>query len=292
MIPSRGGEPLVAGRTGKGSLFVGLALVAVVLCVGLAFVLRTSDWTEKMTADSMPISLGSDPWLQEVKPVEAPAWSEDQLGRVLATFETQNIAIWRDVFRTQLGQRFRPPDVSHFDGQVQTRCAGIGGASDSFYCRGERRIYLDRSELNAIAQRAGNARHAEIAITLVAAHAAAHHIEDAIGVLSAAEREAPRLMPHRRLQLVLQLDLHAHCLVGIWSTRVWAEEDVSLIDLYLGALLQLQNRDMQRQRSTWNAVPAAHTFAGPSDEQIKTWFQRGARDGALNACDTFRAPKL
>ena len=53
--------------------------------------------------------------------------------------------IWKEIFRTQVGQEYNPPTMVLFKGSTQSACGGASAATGPFYCPPERRAFLDTS---------------------------------------------------------------------------------------------------------------------------------------------------
>lgn len=208
------------------------------------------------------------------------------VGVVLADTET----VWREVFRTELGETYHPPVLVLFSGGTSSPCGGASGASGPFYCPADRKAYLDTDFFALLADRFG--ARGDFASAYVVAHEVAHHVQNELGILSRANRARDGASQAQRNAISVRIELQADCLSGIWAR--YAQDRLGTlepgdIEEAMNAARQIGDDMLQRAAGQ---PPMPHTFTHGTSEQRQRWFARGYGTPRLVQCDTFGADAL
>jgi predicted metalloprotease len=153
-----------------------------------------------------------------------------------------------------------------------------------FYCPADRKVYLDLSFFQDLADRFG--APGDFAQAYVIAHEVGHHVQTLTGVseqVSAARQRASEVQSN---QLSVRQELQADCYAGIWGAYAAQENLLERGDMEEGlrAAAAIGDDRLQRQ-SQGRVVPESFTHG--SSEQRVEWFRRGLENGRVDACDTF-----
>src|SRR5262245_47128717 len=71
-----------------------------------------------------------------------PLTANDESSQFVAAILGSTEDVWGEIF-AQSGQRYQAPELTLFDGAVQSACGYASSAVGPFYCPGDRRVYLD-----------------------------------------------------------------------------------------------------------------------------------------------------
>jgi uncharacterized protein len=198
--------------------------------------------------------------------------------------------VWADIFRSELGQTYRPAVLVLFKGQTQSACGGASAATGPFYCPPERKAYLDTDFFTVLETRLG--ARGDFAAAYVVAHEVAHHVQNELGILDTINRERQRSSEERSNQLSVLIELQADCFSGLWARRA-GERFGSLergdIEEAMNAAAQIGDDTLQRNAGQ-RVRPESFTHG--TSAQRQRWFQRGYETGDIGQCDTFTARTL
>jgi predicted metalloprotease len=168
---------------------------------------------------------------------------------------------------------YSDPTLVVFADSVATGCGGATAAVGPFYCPRDRKLYIDPSFYDLMAQKL----HApgDFAQAYVIAHEVGHHVQNLIGATDQSGRG------ETQNQVSVRVELQADCFAGVWGHTARASLDITDADLD-------------------EATTAAHNIGddalGHSNEreythgtsaQRKRWFRRGFDSGDARQCDTF-----
>jgi hypothetical protein len=196
--------------------------------------------------------------------------------------------VWRDL----LGERYQETKVVLFRDSLQSACGFAQTATGPFYCPSDRKVYLDLSFFDELAQRFG--APGTFAEAYVLAHEIGHHIQNLTGT-EARVRQEQRADPSSVNALSVKLELQADCYAGVWGHAASAngraaqgkvELDPGDAEQALRAAASIGDDRLQRLGSG-RVMPEKFTH-GTSEQRV-TWFKRGFDSGDPNACDTFAA---
>ncbi|MGL4173331.1 MAG: KPN_02809 family neutral zinc metallopeptidase [Actinomycetota bacterium] len=194
----------------------------------------------------------------------------------------------------EVGVSYRPAPTVIYSGQTNSACGTASSAVGPFYCPVDTRIYIDTSFFADLTNRFG-ADDGALAQEYVVAHEYAHHVQNLLGVLDAAQRD-----PQGPQSGAVRVELMADCLAGVWAHHASRTTDAEG-----NALLKpLTQRDIDSALSAASAVgddriqekaqgqvnPESWTHG--SSAQRQRWFSTGYQAGNLNSCNTLEATRL
>lgn len=273
-IEDRRGAGRAVGSAGTG----GLGVVGIIVLVVVAYV---------MGVDIRPFLSG------DVGPVGTPeqrSADEDQAGKFVSVVLADTENVWAEVFRTQIGDRYRRPTLVLFSGSTRSPCGGASGATGPFYCPGDRKIYLDTNFFVTLRNR----MHVDgdFAAAYVVAHEVAHHVQNELGLLGKANQTRARVNQAQSNQISVMIELQADCFAGIWSK--YAEERLGVLEA--GDIAEAMNAAKQVGDDTLARAsgqrPMPHTFTHGTSAQRQRWFELGYKTADINRCNTFSADRL
>ncbi len=112
--------------------------------------------------------------------------------------------------------RYVDPKLVLYNGQDRPGgCGEVSSASGPFYCPADRKVYLDTSFFNELAQRFG--APGDFADAYVIAHEVGHHVQNLLGISDQAEAAMSRGSRAQRNAVSVRLELQADCFAGVWA---------------------------------------------------------------------------
>lgn len=207
------------------------------------------------------------------------------IGAVLGDLEDT----WTQIF-AKAGERYEPPVLVLFDGQVQSACGFASAASGPFYCPADRKVYLDLSFFRDLDQQFG--APGDFAQAYVVAHEVGHHVQTLLGVTQQVHAARRRASQAEGNALQVRLELQADCFAGVWAHHANKQRQVlepGDTGEALAAAAGVGDDRLQRQT---RGVVAPESFTHGSSEQRMRWFSRGMQSGDPGRCDTFKAARL
>lgn len=253
----------------------GVGLIAV-LFIGWYFGVDVTP----LLQDQGPISTGGE---------EITAADEERAGFVsVALADTEEV--WAAVFAEQVGRPYQPPVLRLFKHSIRSDCGVAGAASGPFYCPADRKVYLD-TDFFVTMQRQLGAR-GNFPAAYVVAHEVAHGVQDQLGTLTRINEQRRRVSEAESNSLSVMIELQADCFAGLWAGR--AERMIG----------QLEPGDIRRAMDMAQAIgddalqraagrqPMPDSFTHGTAAQRARWFAIGYQAGEIDACNTFRAPRL
>ncbi len=265
------------GRRAAGAGGLGIGGLLVVLAVGWFFGI-----------DVTPLlSGGGGAPVQQTRSISA---DEEREAEFVSVVLADTEEVWSEVFRTQVGQAYRAPELVLFSTVTSSPCGGASGATGPFYCPADRRAYLDTAFFTTMERRLGAG--GDFAAAYVVAHEVAHHVQNELGILGQANRIRAQSDEVRSNAVSVRIELQADCYAGIWAREAQARFG----SLERGDIEEAVNAARQigddRLQIDAGRVPAPHTFTHGTSEQRARWFRTGFDSGALERCDTFSADRL
>jgi predicted metalloprotease len=269
------------GPVGAGGIGIG----------GLLFVLVVS----YLTGTNPLTLLNMVETVQEASPpsdTESPAPTgplTDKLGKFAAVVLADTEDTWQGLL-PKLGQRYEDPTLVLFTGAVRSACGLGSAATGPFYCPPDRKIYLDLSFFDELAQRFG--APGDFAQAYVIAHEVGHHVQNLLGIAEKVTRLQRQASQSEGNALSVRVELQADCLAGVWGYH--AKQDRSLIepgDFEAGLRAASAIGDDRLQHKSQDSVQP-ETWTHGSSEQRTAWLRRGLESGDPNVCDTFAGSRL
>ncbi|MBW3096065.1 KPN_02809 family neutral zinc metallopeptidase [Pseudohoeflea coraliihabitans] len=264
-LPGRGGG---IGRGGGGSILF-LIIAAVVL------------WALGIN----PMQLLGGGGVAPTSP-QISSGRNDEMKQFVATVLAETEDVWNGIMKSE-GADYPEPTLVLFSGQVQSACGFASAASGPFYCPSDRKVYIDLSFYNELAQRFGAS--GDFAQAYVLAHEVGHHVQNIIGVLPKFNEMRRSMSETEENRMSVRVELQADCFAGIWGYYTAQKGLLEQGDLAeaLNAAQQIGDDTLQR-RSQGYVVP--ESFNHGTSEQRKAWFSRGFESGRMADCDTFNNP--
>jgi predicted metalloprotease len=262
----------MGGRVGVGG--GGIGMIIIILLVSwltgtnpLSLLQMTGGLPSGGPAESVPTgTAGDDPQSQFI-------------GAVVGDLEDT----WTGIF-AKAGDRYQPPVLVLFDGQVQSACGFASAATGPFYCPADSKVYLDLSFFRELDQQFG--APGDFAQAYVVAHEVGHHIQNVLGVnqqVSQLQRQSSEAQANA---LSVRLELQADCFAGVWGNHA-ARQDIlepGDVDEGLRAAAAIGD-DRIQSRMQGRVVPESFTHG--TAEQRAEWLRRGLSSGRIEDCDTF-----
>jgi uncharacterized protein len=269
------------GPVGAGGIGIG----------GILFVLVVS----YLTGTNPLTLLNMVETVQEVSPrsgAESPTPTgppTDRLGKFAAVVLADTEDTWQSLL-PRLGKGYEGPKLVLFTGSVRSACGRGSAATGPFYCPPDRKVYLDLSFFDELAQRFG--APGDFAQAYVIAHEVGHHVQNLLGIAEKVTRLQHQASQAEGNALSVRMELQADCLAGVWGYH--AKQDRNLIepgDFEAGLRAAAAIGDDRLQRKSRDAVQPESWTHG-SSEQRTTWLRRGIETGDPHACDTFAGSRL
>ena len=190
--------------------------------------------------------------------------------------------VWGEIFKS-VGARYEEPGLRLFRDQIASGCGFASAQTGPFYCPRDRKIYLDLSFFDELANKykAGG----DFAQAYVIAHEVGHHVQNLVGTLeqiNALKRRARSEAEQNALQV--KVELQADCYAGVWAhylAKTGRVLEAGDIDEALNAASAIGDDTLQRKFSG-RVVPDSFTHG--TSAQRKEWFKKGLAGGNLKAC--------
>jgi predicted metalloprotease len=262
--------PLPIGRGGIG----GVGAIAVVL---LVLVVGGPDAVMQLLTGG---GGGVAPSGQQGTPLAANDEDSQFVAAILGSTED----VWGALF-AQSGQRYEQPQLTLFDGAVQSACGYAESAVGPFYCPGDRRVYLDTSFFRDLAQLGGPG---DFAAAYVIGHEVGHHVQTLLGTSDRVRAAQARADETGGNKLQVAMELQADCFAGVWAYHANQTNQVlepGDVDEGLAAAQAIGDDRLQRNAGR-RVTPDSFTHGSSADRQ--RWLKRGLDTGDPSACDTFK----
>ena len=209
--------------------------------------------------------------------------AEEERKAFMATVLAETEDTWNGIFQAE-GATYEEPKMVLFSGSVQSACGFASAATGPFYCPGDRKVYLDMSFFDELANKFEAT--GDFAQAYVVAHEVGHHVQNLTGVLPRFNQQRRSMSETEANQMSVRVELQADCYAGIWGKFTEQKGLLERGDLQeaLNAATQIGDDTLQK-RTQGYVVP--ESFNHGTSEQRRRWFQRGFDSGRVDACDTF-----
>lgn len=223
-------------------------------------------------------------------PVQSGPYEPTEADERAAQFVSVTLAdteeVWAGIFQEQLGQQYRPVTLVLFKGATQSGCGGASAQTGPFFCPADKKVYLDTDFFVTLERQLGAG--GDFAAAYVVAHEVGHYVQDALGVLSEAQRGRQQGADSAAVRVELQAD----CFAGVWG--YYAQNDLGTLESgdveeAMNAAEQIGDDTLQSEAGQ---VVRPDAFTHGTSEQRQRWFYAGLESGDLGACDTFGARNL
>lgn len=201
------------------------------------------------------------------------------ISRVLANTEDT----WTELFGAG-GLTYQQPSLVLFSGMVESACGYQSAAVGPFYCPGDRKIYLDLTFFDELAQLGGRGDFAQ---AYVLAHEVGHHVQNQLRYFELAE-QLKRRNPSQSNAISVRFELQADCLAGVWAHHGDRFQQIlEPGDLEEGLTTAAAIGDDRLSRLSGQVI-APESFTHGSSRDRAEWLRRGLETGDFQACDTFK----
>lgn len=192
--------------------------------------------------------------------------------------------VWDSIYHSQ-GSQYEKPVLVMFTDQTQSGCGAASAASGPFYCPGDKRVYIDLSFFDELAQKFQ--APGEFAMAYVIAHEVGHHIQTLNGTSQKVHSARRRVSEKEYNQLSVKLELQADFLAGVWAhhaNKLKNILDPGDLEAALNAANAIGDDRLQKQSKGY-VVPDAFTHG--TSKQRMYWFKKGFDSGDLSQGNTF-----
>jgi uncharacterized protein len=209
--------------------------------------------------------------------------ANDEATQFARTVLAETEDVWSGIFQAR-GQTYTPPTMVLFSDGVRSACGMASSASGPFYCPGDRKLYLDLTFFNELANRFGAS--GDFANAYVISHEVGHHVQNLLGILPRFNQMRQQMNEAQANQMSVRVELQADCFAGVWGYYTDQKGILEAGDLEeaINAAHQIGDDTLQK-RSQGYVVPESFNH-GTSAQRAK-WFQRGFESGKIESCDTF-----
>ncbi len=226
---------------------------------------------------------GGAPTTQSAEPID------DETSSFIRVILAETEDVWNRQFAAA-GSDYPEPTLVMFSRSVSSACGSASSAAGPFYCPADRKVYLDASFFQELADRFG--APGDFAAAYVIAHEVGHHIQTVTGTSSevrAAQQRAQGQGEANALQV--RMELQADCYAGVWAHYADRTNFLDEGDIEEGLRAAAAIGDDTLQRNAGRRV-TPESFTHGTSEQRQEWFSAGYRSGDVNACDTFSSRAL
>jgi hypothetical protein len=271
----------VRGSTGGGGRGLKLGIGGTLIALVVSYFLGVDPRVILGLVSSVPN--------QQSAPTAAEGTPSDEQGRFIAAVLGGTEDTWSEIFR-QNGATYVPPTLVLYRDQMPTACGSGSAAAGPFYCPLDRKVYLDLSFFQQLAQEFQ--APGQFAEAYVVAHEVGHHVQNLLGIAVKVRAVQQRSSEAEANQLSVRLELQADCFAGVWGNRSQAQLNwlqAGDVDAALNAASSVGDDTLQKQARGY-AVPDSFTHG--TSAQRSRWFKTGFASGDIKSCDTFSASSL
>jgi predicted metalloprotease len=167
---------------------------------------------------------------------------------------------------------------------TSSACGRAESATGPFYCPEDERVYIDLGFYDELKRRFG--APGQFAQAYVLAHELGHHVQNLLGI----DRKVRALQERNSgtaNALSVKMELQADCFAGIWAKSTDQRHllEAGDVESALGAAAAVGDDRLQRM-ATGHVSPDSFTHG--SSAQRTEWFQKGMKQGTVQACNTFQ----
>jgi predicted metalloprotease len=262
------------GLAGGGIGIIAIALIAMFLGVDPSVVLNQAGNLAPTQTEQVPTTFSPE---------------EERLKEFMSVVLADTEDVWGELFQRS-GQQYQQPTLVLFSGAVQSACGFAESAMGPFYCPADRKLYLDMSFFNDLAQR--HDAPGDFAQAYVLAHEVGHHVQTLLGISEQVHAARQRASEVEGNALQVRMELQADCFSGVWAHHAHQARQIlepGDTEEALAAAAGVGDDRLQRQARGY-VVPDSFTHG--SSEQRMRWFKRGLQSGDPGQCDTFETRTL
>ena len=212
---------------------------------------------------------------------------DEKSAKFMKTVLADTEDVWREIL-PQYGLRYTDPTMVLYRGQTRSGCGHASAQMGPFYCPVDKKIYLDLSFFDELANRHNSP--GDFAQAYVLAHEIGHHIQDIQGTLDQVQKYKQQVRSEKKANaLQVRVELQADCYSGVWAHHAQKRFGIlepGDIEEALQAASSIGDDVLQKQSQGYVRPDA---FTHGSAAQRTAWFKKGFQSGDLRQCDTFSA---
>jgi uncharacterized protein len=260
------GIPLPIGRAGGG---LGAILLIVIL-----FIIGGPEALNLLLGGGAPVGESDQ---------GTPLTADDEQSQFVAAILGSTEDTWSEVFAAS-GERYVPPELTLFNGAVQSACGFASSAVGPFYCPPDQRVYLDTSFFADLARLGGPGDFAQ---AYVIGHEIGHHVQNLLGTADEVRIAQSRASETESNRLQVAMELQADCFAGVWANHANRRDRVlEPGDVEEGLAAAAAIGDDRLQRNAGRRV-TPDSFTHGSSSQRQRWLREGLATGDPGGCNTF-----
>ncbi len=207
----------------------------------------------------------------------------DETAQFLASVLGMTEDVWSEIF-ADAGARYSPPTMVLFSQAVESACGFTTAATGPFYCPPDRKLYLDTSFFEELAQMGGPGDFAQ---AYVIGHEVGHHIQTLTGTSDWVRQLQARGDQTAGNRLQVLMELQADCYAGVWANHINRMQRVlEPGDVQEGLAAAAAIGDDRLLRRAGREV-APESFTHGTSAQRQRWLRIGIETGDVDRCDTF-----
>lgn len=209
---------------------------------------------------------------------------EQQLAKECKQILASTEDVWTKVFKENGWGAYEKPTLVLFTNSVQSECGSATSSVGPFYCRADKKLYIDLSFFTAMKQQLGVEGNT-FAYAYVIAHEIGHHVEFLRGILT----KDWSYLGENQNQVSVRTELLADYYAGVWAHYEEAMHH-SLEDGDIDRAIELAQKigdDWLMKQSQGYAVEEKFTHG--TSAQRKRWLKRGLETGDMRTT-TFTVP--
>ncbi len=223
---------------------------------------------------------------QQAAPSAVQGTPQDEQGRFIAAVLGGTEDTWSALFQAN-GLTYVPPTLVLYRDQMPTACGTGSSAAGPFYCPLDRKVYLDLSFFQQLAQEFQ--APGQFAQAYVVAHEVGHHVQNLLGISGKVRQAQERASEAQANQLSVRLELQADCFAGVWAKHTDQSKHIleaGDVESAMRAAASVGDDTIQK-RTRGYVVPDSFTHGSAAERT--SWFKKGLTDGTIQGCDTFAA---
>ena len=199
---------------------------------------------------------------------------------------------WGEILpASQYRTAYKEPQLTIYNGQIQTACGAADSGVGPFYCPADQTIYLDLSFYDTLTRKYG-AQEGDFAMVYVIAHEAGHHVQTLLGVTQQLNKLRQRVAAGTMSQTEFNrysvaFELQADYLAGVVARYMQQRGYLEQGDLSeaMSAAAVVGDDAIQKR---YQGYVDPDTFNHGTSAQRQAWFKKGFEAGDLSQWDTFK----
>ena len=212
---------------------------------------------------------------------------DNEMSAFMSTTLGYTEEVWNDVLPKH-GLKYKEPIMVLYRGGTKSGCGFASSAMGPFYCPADKKVYLDQSFFEELAN--NHSAPGDFAQAYVLAHEVGHHIQNLQGTLDKVQRMKQSWGGNSAKTNALQVkvELQADCYAGVWAHHAHKKFGIlekGDLEEALTAAASIGDDTLQK-KSGQHVNPDGFTH-GSAAQRMK-WLRKGLATGDMRECNTFR----